>query len=540
MNKSLKNWLFKNKASKEAIKLLFLAIFFLSQFSLSAQIIAGDTALGQVISDPLVNLTITSVYEIQYSLIDLDCDSVADIKLELYKSSTAIDGANTAYLKVLNPLFEICADTFDTYGYAKTVNYYNETDTLFCLDSADWQNDTIYRLGDYGCVGCIGPWSVDSNYVTYKNTATGQQGWIKLSFDLYDAGGFGLPITLSVPEVLSPCVNTALPDPVYNDTISDTISVTCGIFTFDAIINPVSCYGNCDGSIEIINLTGGTSPYSFMWISPLGPIGPTASNLCIGNLTIYITDDNGVSCQHTFFVPESDSIQVTLQSTSVSCFGGSDGSLCVSNITGGTAPYTYMWNDPSLQLTQCAIFLIPGVYTVCVVDSNGCTVCATDIVFEPTQLVVTDTMINASCLTCNDGGIQIFPSGGTVPYTYLWMPTGGTTPNASGLIPGTYNYCVTDSNGCIVCDSNTVSFVTNIQSNKVESELSVFPNPTKGVIKVSCKEIIENIVVRNVLGEIIKTTTIKEIDISNYPNGVYFIEVIIENRRVTEKVLLLR
>ncbi|MFB0924608.1 MAG: hypothetical protein QMB65_04900, partial [Vicingaceae bacterium] len=77
MSKLLKSWLSNNRFSKGVFQLLFLTLFFLAQSTTSAQIIAGDTALGQVISDPLVDLSITQVHETRFSLFDLDCDSIA-------------------------------------------------------------------------------------------------------------------------------------------------------------------------------------------------------------------------------------------------------------------------------------------------------------------------------------------------------------------------------------------------------------------------------------------------------------------------------
>ena len=687
MSKLLKSWLSNNKTFNGVYQLLFLTLFFLAQSTTSAQIIAGDTALGQVISDPLVDLSITQVHETRFSLFDLDCDSIADIRIELRKGSSMIDIPNTAYLNVLNPLIEICADT-NLIESRHTVNYYNEADTLFCLDSTDWHNDTTYRLGDYGTFTAAGPWSIDTSYISYRNTATGQQGWMKIFFDLIDQGAVNnTTIELSLTEVLSPCVNTALPDPIYNDTITYTTSITCGVFAFDAVVNPASCNGNCDGSIEILNLTGGTAPYTFMWSNASS--NSSNSNLCSLNYSLTITDANGVTCAHTFFVPVAPPMQVSLETTGTSCYGSFDGSMCAT-VTGGTAPYSFSWNTIPAQNAQCATNLTEGVYTVCVTDANGCTVCATNTVIEPdpiqislqsdssscgnsngsicstviggtppytyswntpgvpdttacannlfagnyvltvtdsngciaylaavmvdvapiqislqttyvscngsndgsicstvsggtapyqyqwddislqqtlcldsviagtynlcvtdsngcvicaietitepTPLVVTDTVINATCPTCNDGEIQLNVIGGTQPYLYSWSPTG----NGTNLPIGTYDYCVTDFNGCTTCDSATVSFTTEVKSIDYGVDFSIYPNPTSGLINISSDKLIDRVIVRNVLGEIVSESNESQIDISNQANGVYFVEVITTKGKFSKKVILLR
>ena len=45
--------------------------------------------------------------------------------------------------------------------------------------------------------------------------------------------------------------------------------------------------------------------------------------------------------------------------------------------TDGTAPYTYLWDDPNMQTTETATELTPGDYTVVVTDANGCTASGT-------------------------------------------------------------------------------------------------------------------------------------------------------------------
>ena len=213
--------------------------------------------------------------------------------------------------------------------------------------------------------------------------------------------------------------------------------------------------------------------------------------------------------------------------------GGSDGSICAT-VTGGTWPYTYVWFNGDLD--SIAENLIAGGYTVCVTDSNGCLVCVSDTVTEPPILVITDTVINASCAGCSDGEIQLTVSGGTPAYSYLWNPTG----NGTNLPIGTYDYCVTDANGCSTCDSASVSFTTGIELNIDESDFSIYPNPTTGVIQIDSKEVLEMILVRNVLGEIIKESQSTQIDITNQANGIYFVEIITIKGKLSKKVILLR
>jgi len=69
----------------------------------------------------------------------------------------------------------------------------------------------------------------------------------------------------------------------------------------------------------------------------------------------------------------------------VSCNGGSNGSASAAPV-GGTAPYTYLWNDGSSQTTDTAVALIAGSYTVTITDATSATVTASVTINQPNPL----------------------------------------------------------------------------------------------------------------------------------------------------------
>lgn len=77
-------------------------------------------------------------------------------------------------------------------------------------------------------------------------------------------------------------------------------------------------------------------------------------------------------------------------------------------------------------------------------------------------------------------------------------------------------------------------------------EVVVYPNPSKGVFSLDLKSQIKNITVVNTLGAIIyeeniknlPAVTTKNIDLSNYENGIYFINVSDDNGSSYYKVVL--
>lgn len=498
--------------------LLIVCISFI-KFS-NAQIIAGSGSAGLIISDPNINLSVSTVGNTVSGIFDIDCDSVADMRVDLYKGPTAIDGANMAFLYVLNPAFEVCADTGTT--TLRNVYYFNLGDTLISPDSAYWSTDTIYKIGDFGCMDCQGPFSGSNLFIAYKNTSTSQFGWIKISFSMFDPTP-----TLTIPEVLSPCLNTALP--MAGGGLSGT--ATCGVFTYSYTIIPPTCDGSCNGSIEITGLSGGTPAYNYNW-SPGAPIGDGTSyifGLCPATYSVNFTDAVGNTCTATFVLPNGPPISFSFTTTNVTCNGICDGTICATGITGGSPPYTYIWM-PAGVTTQCFSGACSGTYTLCITDALGCQTCNTVVVSEPAPIVVTENVIDASCSTCCNGAVSLVPSGGTGGYTYTI--SGGSF---SSLCPGIYNYCVTDMNGCSSCDSIEVSFPLSVYSID-DYAPSVFPNPNNGNFEiVNSSSIISDVEIKitDVNGKLILEKVVESVNqkitlSTSIQNGVYF--VYIKNR----------
>ena len=53
---------------------------------------------------------------------------------------------------------------------------------------------------------------------------------------------------------------------------------------------------------------------------------------------------------------------------------------------------------------------------------------------------------NVLCNGGNTGSATVSVSGGVGPFTYSWVPTGGTAPTANNLVAGTYTVVATDQN----------------------------------------------------------------------------------------------
>ncbi|HZG00518.1 MAG TPA: SprB repeat-containing protein, partial [Chitinophagales bacterium] len=142
-------------------------------------------------------------------------------------------------------------------------------------------------------------------------------------------------------------------------------------------------------------------------------------------------------------------LDVTLAVENDCAAGGS----IVATATGGTYPLAYLWDNGSTDsvLTE----LNTGIYTLIVVDINGCSDTASEDVDLSDGLATNyiGTLTNCNAAT---GSIELSPSGGTAPYTFLWS-TGETAEDLNGLAGGIYIVTVTDANGCSLVESIDVS-----------------------------------------------------------------------------------
>ena len=216
-------------------------------------------------------------------------------------------------------------------------------------------------------------------------------------------------------------------------------------------IEDVSCYDGDDGSVDV-SVIGGTPPYIFTApLSSTGPATATADDLEAGTYLFMVTDANGCQAMATATVGEPTKLIAEIVAhTDVTCEGEDDGTATV-NATGGTTPYSYLWDNGSATAT--ATLLTPGVHTVTVTDANDCTATTTVIIEEPDELELQlEFKTDVSCYGGSDGYIFVRTDGGTGPFNYVWI---GSVPqpidnaeDAQNIGAGTYTLYVTDANGC--------------------------------------------------------------------------------------------
>lgn len=156
----------------------------------------------------------------------------------------------------------------------------------------------------------------------------------------------------------------------------------------------------------------------------------------------------------------------------LACTGPCIGST-TAMVAGGSAPYTYQWDDPASQATAHATGLCAGSYNITITDAVGATVVAMATVGQAAPIVVDSVLQVNESVASNDGAITVNVSGGTPDYSFLWS-NGDTTQNIANLIGGSYTITVTDATGC----TGTLSFTLSSLSPVVTGTASVDNNAT--------------------------------------------------------------
>ncbi len=309
------------------------------------------------------------------------------------------------------------------------------------------------------------------------------------------AGNYDVVVQYSVgPDV---CVTTP-------QTIS--IIATPAINGTATLTTPYTCLTN--GVITVSGVSGGTASYTYSIDGVTFQTGLTFSGLLDGIYTITIRDAN--NC--TFLTapitidPLNPPTDLDFSNTPLSC-PALVSDVTITGTTGGVAPLEYQIIAPASAVTAYQtsnIFtgLAPDTYTFQVRDANDC-VYSESYTIAPLPPMTVSTIItkDLDCTVSPDGTITGTVSGGTAPFTYAVSFNGGAYGSSTSVIgisfihtastDGTYQFQITDSNGCTV--ESGVQIITAISLPEITSVTSI-PNLCNGDTNGSIQIVINNAV----------------------------------------------
>ena len=157
----------------------------------------------------------------------------------------------------------------------------------------------------------------------------------------------------------------------------------------------------------------------------------------------------------------SEEITIIGTITELKCNSDNNATITIT-VNGGTAPYSYRWNDSITSKDRTN--LSAGTYTVEVTDALSATATKTFVINSPTLITMEPpTKTNVSCFNGNDGIIIAGSvSGGNSNYEYSINGTNFQSSNKfSNLTAGYYAITVRDGNGCT--DNNAITLNEPLQ-----------------------------------------------------------------------------
>jgi hypothetical protein len=201
-----------------------------------------------------------------------------------------------------------------------------------------------------------------------------------------------------------------------------------------------TCASGNDGEI-VATIQEGTEPIVYSWSN--GATTAKAENLTPGTYSVTITDAKGNTLTLSESITSLPPIVISETITNPYCSGDVSGAIDLA-VLGGSGVYTFLWSN---GLTEQDIDnLGSGLYTVTVTDSTGCSAQKTFMLTNSTLISATSVLKHTGCNQIN-GGIDITPSGGIAPYTFLWN-NGATTEDIQNVGAGNYSVRITDAVGC--------------------------------------------------------------------------------------------
>ncbi len=254
---------------------------------------------------------------------------------------------------------------------------------------------------------------------------------------------------------------TDCPNPIATPTVTTTYYLTVtggnGCTAIDSCVvttgTPLSITLNapapiCNGDTSIlnINVSSGTGPYEYNWISNPPGFTSTISNPTIKptsntSYSVTVTDANGCIATGTTSIAVN-AITLTGIPLNETCSGSKNGAITTTISANATLPVSYIWSN---KATTSSISGLPaGTYTVTVTDGAGCTTSQSFKISSNPLITISSSFTPEYCNKAN-GSIEVLASGGTPPLTYSW--DNGITQNVSkltNLTAGPYNVTVTD------------------------------------------------------------------------------------------------
>ncbi len=247
----------------------------------------------------------------------------------------------------------------------------------------------------------------------------------------------------------------------------------------DAEMHPIACHDANNGTLAITNATGGSGSFEFQlidknsglpWSKGWVDSSELVNSISPGNYNLQMRDLNSKDCIVTapkvYAFTEPDILSGTATSTNETCWEVKDGTVSVTESSGGYGSYVYLLEGVNTDTSTGTVFnsgwvksglfekLSPGSYYLWIGDQMypDCKSKIDTFDIKPaSKLLAEVTSRNILCYGDKNGEITIAGArNGTEPY--LYSIDGGnswtTNTNYTSLAEGTYTVTIKDGNSC--------------------------------------------------------------------------------------------
>lgn len=272
------------------------------------------------------------------------------------------------------------------------------------------------------------------------------------TYDWVNASGFLLPMTSEdITNVGAETYTVIATDSKgCQATVTQVISEPLESLTSTPVYTHILCFGASTGSVDP-GISGGTPGYTYTWSNATN--ASILSGVPAGSYGLTVVDSKGCSDSYTYVLAEPIApLGLVLTGVDILCFGNSTGEVS-SAVTGGTAPYSYLWTGGG-QTTPDISGLPIGNYILTVTDTNGCVIVDNTTLTEPlAPLALSSVITDIDCHGNNNGVVDLTITGGTSPYTKTWwngasFVLSDTTEDLTNQYANSYTVLITDNNGC--------------------------------------------------------------------------------------------
>ena len=183
---------------------------------------------------------------------------------------------------------------------------------------------------------------------------------------------------------------------------------------------------------------------------------------------LFICLSLGASAQYT----------MTYETISPICSNYCDGKIMITDVTGGTSPYTLTINTDTVIFIGDTVYFYylcgDQTYNVNITDVSQSTSVITPVtVVNPPELLPNIVSLqNPTCSGFCNGSIQLSVTNGTPPYSFYLNTENNTTGLFTNLCGEEFSLYIVDSNGCYVNSPISLTNPMPLQLTEIHSEPS--------------------------------------------------------------------